>query len=518
MIGITNHFVRKELRPMLSSSLQENIDQLHIFLPIGKSFDLFTRELYIGKRKAFLLGINGFCDTDALQRIIEELQKNPCSDHKELHDDSMTNHFMTYDSIFNNNAQKEENISSFEHFLNTRIGYSQVEFLDSVRKIVDKVLSGLSLLLIDGFEKGVLLDVRSYPARSMEEPDMERSTRGARDGFVETLVTNCNLIRRRIRSPHMTFQLMQAGTESRTDIAVAYQDDLVDPELLHRLIYTIQNLKITSLTMGSRSLEELLIQKHWWNPLPVIQQTERPDVACSYLSEGHILLIVDNSPSVLILPCTIFQFTQSPEDYYKNPLVGTYFRLLRFLCIPMSLLLLPLFLLLNVYFPQTADLLHLSSTNEASPGQMIFFVIAVELGLDLFKYSTSVTSSRFSNALSIVGGLLVGDIAIKLNWASAEVLFYAAISLLASLSLANIDFADALRLYRIFLILTTAVGGLVGFLVGFVLVILSVITTPTFSGMSYFWPLYPFNKEALYSLVFRKPTAKAQPCKIWERD
>ena len=155
---------------MLSSSLQENIDQLHIFLPIGKSFDLFTRELYIGRRKAFLLGINGFCDTDALQKIIEELQK--------------------YDPI--------KTIRS--------ISYSQVEFSDSVRKIVDKVLSGLSLLLIDGFEKGVLLDVRSYPARSMEEPDMERSTRGARDGFVETLVTNCNLIRRRIRSPHMTFQ------------------------------------------------------------------------------------------------------------------------------------------------------------------------------------------------------------------------------------------------------------------------------------------------------------------------
>lgn len=486
---------------MLSNNLRENIQLLYQLLPIGTSFDLFTRDFYIGTRKAFLLGINGFCDTDALLRIIEDLQKSE-----------------TLSDLCIKNTNKKENCASIEQLLNSAIGYSQVIFTDSIAEIVDNVLCGPALLLIDGFNEGILLDVRSYPVRSMEEPDMERSTKGARDGFVETLLTNCNLIRRRIRSPHLTFSVMQAGSESKTDIAIAYRDDLADPGLLDSLTTTIENLKITSLTMGSRSLEELLIQKHWWNPLPVIQQTERPDVACSYLSEGHILLIVDNSPSVLILPCTIFQFTQSPEDYYKNPLVGTYFRLIRFLCIPLSLLLLPLFLLLNVYFPQTADMLHLSSATKASPGQMIFFVIAVELGLDLFKYSTAVTSNRFSNALSIVGGLLVGDIAIKLNWASAEVLFYAAISLLASLSLANIDFADALRLYRIFLILTTAIGGLPGFLIGFALVILSVITTPTFSGMSYFWPLFPLNKKALYSLVFRKPTAKAQPCKIWNRN
>ena len=473
----------------LSSNLKENIHLLCTLLPIHDSFDFVIRELVIGGRDSFFLSINGFCRTEVLQNIFSDLQ----SDKAPL---------------------KDKNIESFIH---TKINYAQVTFTDSLEDILQNILSGPSLLLIDGFDKAILLDVRSYPTRSMQEPDMERITRGARDGFVETLITNCNLIRRRIRSPHLTFHLLHAGTESCTDIAIAYRNDLADPKLLDHLLTTIENLNITSLTMGSKSLEELLIKKHWWNPLPVVAQTERPDVACSYLSEGHILILVDNSPTVLILPCTIFQFTQSPEDYYKNPLIGTYFRLIRFLCIPLSLFLLPSYLLLNAYFPDLAAALHLSSGNLSSPGQTIFFVIMAELGLDLFKYSASITSSRFANALSIVGGLMVGDIAIKLNLASAEALFYAALSLLATLSLANIDFADALRIYRIFLILTTSLLGLFGFILGVMLVVLSVITTPTFAGMSYFWPLFPLNKEALYSLIFRKPTAKAQPCKIWDR-
>ena len=245
--------------------------------------------------------------------------------------------------------------------------------------------------------------------------------------------------------------------------------------------------------------------------------TERPDVACSYLLEGHILLIVDNSPTVLILPGTIFQFTQSPEDYYKGALTGCYLRLVRFLCIPLSLLLMPCFLLLAAYYPAVAENWQLLTTTELTPARLVFYVIAVEFLLDLFKYSASLSSSRFSGSLSIVGGLIISDIAVSLKWASTEVLFYASITLLASLSISSIEFADALRLYRIFLVFMTGFGGRTGFFIGVTLVSLSIATTPTFGKMSYFWPLIPFNKAALKNLLFRYPTAKAQPCNVWDR-
>ena len=307
------------------------------------------------------------------------------------------------------------------------------------------------------------------------------------------------------------------GAESKTDVAVAYLENTVNRELLEKLSAALDSLLATSLTMGAKSLEELLLRKHWWNPLPSMQMTERPDVACSYLAEGHILVLVDNSPQVLILPCTIFQFTQNPEDYYKSPAVGSYFRMVRLLCIPVSLLLLPLFLLITAHFPDTAREWDLLTDTGLTPQRLFFYVLAVEFLLDLFKYSSSLSSGKFSGSLSVVGGLIIGDIAVTLNWATTDVLFYAAVTLLSSLAITDTDFSDAIRLYRILLILAAGLGGLPGFLVCAALILLSAATTPTFGGFSYFWPLFPFNGKALCTLLFRRPTSKAQPSRVWNR-
>jgi stage V sporulation protein AF len=219
----------------------------------------------------------------------------------------------------------------------------------------------------------------------------------------------------------------------------------------------------------------------------------------------------------MVLPCTIFQFTQSPEDYYKSPLVGTYFRLIRFLCIPVSLLLMPLFLLLTAYFPEQTLQWQLLTSAEHSPARLTFYVLAVEFFLDLFQYAGALSSGKFSGSLSIVGGLLIGDIAVSLNWASTEVLFYGAVTLLCSLSIFHLCFSEAIRIYRIFLILSTGLFGVYGFAISSILTLVSIITTPTYGGFSYFWPLFPFNGKALYSLLFRSPTYKAQPSRVWNR-
>lgn len=475
----------------LSTSLQKNIETIEELLPVGKSFDLITRELFFGETAGYFLGVNGLCKTEVLQQIFSDLQY----------------------PLFT----QDDRIEDIVHYMNAKIGYAQVSLCEDWTLILQNVLSGPVALFVDGFAKAILIDVRTYPTRSIGEPDTERITKGARDGFVETMLFNANLIRRRVRSPHLTFSLHKVGKESQTDVAIAYLENQVNPELLENLSHTLKSLDITALTMGSKSLEELLVPKKWWHPMPSILQTERPDLACSYLSEGHILILVDNSPVVLILPCTIFQFTQSPEDYYKSPVVGDYFRLVRFLCIPTALLLMPLFLLITAYFPELSTKWQLLSTTTLSPVRITFYVFAVEFFLDLFRYSASINSSRFSGSLSIVGGLLIGDMAVSLNWASPEILFYGAITLLASLSITNLELSDAIRVYRIFLTVLTGFFGLPGFLIGLALALLSIITTPTFGGMSYFWPLFPFNYTALKALLFRRPTSKAQPCKVWDR-
>lgn len=475
----------------LSTFLQENIDYIKNHLPIGTSFDLMTRNLFLGDTKAFFLGVNGFCKTEILQRILSDLQ-NP---------------------MYMSDGQVED----LMEYMDAKIGYAQTSLSDSWDEIIRSVLSGPSALFVDGFDQAILIDVRTYPARGISEPDMERVTRGSRDGFVETLLFNANLIRRRVRSPRLCFAMHSVGTESKTDVSVAYLEGAVNKELLDYLTDALNSLHATSLTMGTKSLEELLLHKRWWNPLPSIRTTERPDVACSYLLEGHILVLVDNSPQVLILPCTIFQFTQSPEDYYESPSVGTYFRLVRFFCIPVSLLLMPLFLLACAHFPDFAYRWGLASEDGLTPERMLFYVLATEFLLDLFKYSSSISSGKFSGSLSMVGGLIIGDIAVSLHWASVEVLFYGAVTLLASLAIADTEFSDAIRLYRILLILAAGIWKLPGFLICLALVFLSAATTPTFGGFSYFWPLFPFNRKALARLLFRSPTPKAQPTSIWSR-
>lgn len=430
----------------LSKKLEENIQYLQQALPLQRSFDLMTRELLLGDTRAYFLGVNGFCKTEILQQIFSDLQ-NPL-------------------------YMKDGIVQNIEQYVSAKLGYAQVSLADSWDTIIRSILSGPAALLIDGFDQAVLIDARTYPTRSIAEPDLEKVTRGSRDGFVETLLFNANLIRRRVRSPKLCFSMHNVGTESKTDVALAYLEGSVNNELLKKLSDAIDGLNVSSLTMGTKSLEELLLPKRWWSPLPNFQITERPDVACSYLTEGHILILVDNSPVVLILPCTIFQFTQSPEDYYSSPSVGTYFRLVRFLCIPASLLLMPLFLLLTAYFPKESARLGLLTSSDLNGAQLFFYVLAVEFILDLFRYSSALSSGKFSGSLSMIGGLIIGDIAVSLNWVSVEALFYGAVTLLASLSISSTDFSSALRIYRILLIAVTGIWGLAGFLTGLCAVLL----------------------------------------------
>ena len=514
--------------------LSENISILHTLLPLGRSFDLMTRDLLLGQTKAYWIGLNGFCVSELLEKMFGALQGTEgdqnnlpqlTSPNSQCTEGSSSNHKATSSHALSPNTctsilhdTNPDNCASPLHaYVESRVGIAQISYATEFPSILDKLTSGNSVLFVDGFSEAVILDTRAYHSRSVEEPELEKMTRGARDGFIEILLTNANLIRRRIRSPHLVFEMHTVGQAGKTDVCVAYLEDRCDPELVQKISKKIDSLKVTALTMGAKSLEELLVKRRFFNPLPSLQMTERPDVAASYLAEGYVLVLVDNTPMVLVLPCTIFHFTQTAEDYYKNPLVGTYLRFIRFLCIPVALLFLPLFLLITAYFPQLAQRLQLVATEIPTRGHLFFYVLVVEFFLAMFQYSASLSSDRFSGALSIVGGLLIGDMAVSLHWSTSEVLFYGGITLLATISVSCVELSDALRLYRMFLILCIFFGGVPGFWVGLGLVFLSIVTTPTFGGYSYFWPLIPWNGKALINLLLRTPTAKAQPSKIWKR-
>ncbi len=471
---------------MISENIQENITKARSLMAIKQSFDYIERNLFFGKTKVYMLAINGFTQTEVLQHIVADVQSL---------------------------SDGEGEIRDLETFIDCKLGFAQVAYVDDWEPLIKNLLSGQTILIVDGFDRAVSIDTRTYPMRSIAEPDTEKVTRGAKDGFVENIIMNTALMRRRIRDPKLTFELHQVGADSKTDVAIAYIKGKAEEKLIEKVRAKLDGLKVTSLTMGIQSLKELIIPRSYFHPLPSVFTTERPDVASSYLEEGYVLLVPDTSPEVLVLPCSIFQFTQSPEDYYKSPVVGNYIRLMRLFSLLGSLLLLPLFLLFGAHVPLPEEFA-LVSTEGMTPVKLFVLVLVIEVALDLFRYSTSHTSERFAGALSIVGGLIIGDVAVKLEWASPEVLFYGAATMLATLSIASLEMAEGIRIYRIFLVLCTGFFGAWGFGIGLALVLLSVITTPVFGKTSYFWPLVPFQWKSLRTLLFRYPTVKAQPSSV----
>lgn len=471
----------------LYSKLADNIRLFKTILPINKSFDIITREISLGATPCFFIGLNGMCDLKIIQRLFADIEAPDFQ------------------------AKAVQNSAALPQFVKDQFFYAQITFSSSPQEMTDNLLSGPCLLLIDGYEQGLIIDTRKYPSRSVEEPDTEKVIQGAKDGFTETLLTNCNLIRRRLRVPGLTFSLQKVGTYSNTDVAITYLEDNCDKKFLNTITRTLKSLNTTALTMGIQSLKELLIKKTILHPMPSSFITARPDVACSYLAEGYILLLVDNSPFALVLPCNIFQFTQSPEDYYKSPLVGTYTRMVRLLCFLISLFLMPLFLLFCLNPEWLPAFLQGMIPEDINRTSIFVYALFVEFGLDLFKYASAHSASAFSGSFAIVGGLLLGDMAVKLNWTNEEVIFYGSATLLASLGIANVELSDAVKMYRLLLVLLTGFFSSRGFFIGLGLILLSIFTTPVFGKKSYFWPLFPFHWNALRTLLFRYPTFKAQP-------
>ena len=255
----------------ITKSLAQNIELLKQKLPIGKSFDILTRDLYFGEQKVYWIGMDGFAKDDILQKITSDLQSLDFT--------------------------KAEVVYDLHKYVAAKIGYIEVDEASDLDVIIKSILSGPSVLLFDGFDTAIILDSRTYPVRGIDEPDNEKVSRGAKDGFVETIVFNTALIRRRVRDPRLTFEMKTVGKNSQTDVVISYIDGACDPDLLKQLQNQIDSLDVSSLVAGAKSLEELLVPKRWFNPLPQVRYTERPDVAASHLLEGYILVLVDTTPA-----------------------------------------------------------------------------------------------------------------------------------------------------------------------------------------------------------------------------
>ncbi|WP_419761191.1 spore germination protein [Cytobacillus firmus] len=468
--------VEKARREPVKVSLKDNIEYLRDALGVDKSFDVIQLDVEYAEREMALYLVDGFVKDDILHYLMKMLAG---LDAAQLEGDTLSRLIKTY------------------------IPYVEVETTDDLDKVVDMVLAGPTALVVDGIDEVILIDARTYPVRGPQEPDIERVVRGSRDGFVETLVFNTALTRRRIRDRTLRMEYMQVGRRSKTDVVVSYIEDIADPDMVKKIKESISKIDTDGLPMAEKSIEEFISGRHW-NPYPMVRYTERPDTAATHLYEGHVCIIVDGSPSVIITPTTFWHHLQHAEEYRNKPLVGAYLRFVRFLAVWASIFLLPLWYLFAIEPQLLPDALSYIGPNDTGELPLVVQFLMIELGLDMLRMAAIHTPSALATALGLVAALMIGQVAVEVGLFINEVILYLAIAAIGTFSTPSYEMSLANRLIRIGLLISTSIFHTYGYVVGILLMIIMLARMKSF-GVPYLWPFIPFNLRAFRDVLLRSP-------------
>jgi len=466
----------------ISNDYRENVRVLDGLLGVSRSCDMVSRDYLIGGRRARLWVVDGFGSDSILER--------------------MGAFWLTL---------KPENVvglTEMQDFLDRYITFSESNVTFDVSDAVTSVFLGKSLLAVEGLAGVALMDAKGYPSRSVHEPPDGKVLRGSHDGFVEAVVPNMALLRRRIRDPHLTMEGHKVGSRTHNDAVLCYLDDKVDQDLLRKLRGKLLGLDVRSLSMAQESLAEAIRPKQWYNPFPKVRYTERPDAAAASIMEGSIVLMVDNSPSVMILPTGFFDFTQESNDYYFPPLVGTYLRVLRVTVFLLSLFITPAWYLMVSEPNRLPGWLNFLSSPEPVSLSLLSQLLVVEFLIDVLKLASLNTPDSLSNSFSMLGALVLGDFAVQAGWLGPEVLVYMAFVSVAGFAQPSYELGYAFKLLRVALLLVTAAFDVWGFCLGVVGIFILLCTTKPLVGKGYLYPLVPFNGKALLRLLVREPISR----------
>lgn len=457
-----------------TTNAKENIKLLEDQLGVAANFDMLERQVKIGGRTAGFFFIDGFVEEGMAERLMQFFY-----------------------------SLKPENLETIDTFLEVGMPYTEIEKSSDLNDVITKYLSGVSILVIEGFDECVLIDCRTYPMRSVSEPWKDRVLRGSRDGFVETLVSNAALMRRRIRDTHYCMEMFGVGTRSRSDVAICYIDDKVDKKLLDNIKTRLQNIKVESLTMNVESLAECLFEHKWINPFPKFKYSERPDTAAAAVLDGNIVIMVDNSPAVMIIPTSIFDMVEEADDYNFAPIIGTYLRLSRFIFTLVTILLTPTWLLLISNPEWLPEWLEFITISDGITVPIVLQLLLLELAVDGLKMAAVNTPTLLSTPLSIIAGIVVGEYAVSSGWFNTEALLYMAVVTVGTYSQASFEMGYAMKFIRVVTLCLTALFNVWGYAAGIVIGVACIAFNRTISGKSYIYPLVPFNANMLKRSVFR---------------
>lgn len=466
----------------MTPSLQHTMEYMKEHMMPDVSFDVVYRVIEVGGKQACIYFIDGFCKDELMMKILQ--------------------YFI--------DLKPEDMPENAYEMAKRATPYVEIDLKDKWDDILYNILSGVFALFIDGFDRCILIDSRTYPARSVDEPDKDKTLRGSKDGFVETVVFNTALIRRRIRSTELRMEMMNAGESSQTDIVLCYMDNRVDHAFLDSIKRKISEIKVDALTMNQESLAECLYQRKWFNPFPKFKFTERPDVAAAQVLEGDIVILVDNSPSAMIIPTSIFDIIDEADDYYFPPITGTYLRLSRFLIAILTYIMTPTFLLLMMNPQWVPESFQFIVIQDPVNIPLLAQFLILELAIDGLKLAAVNTPNMLSTPLSVMAALVLGEFSVNSGWFNSEVMLYMAFVALANYTQQNYELGYALKFMRIINLILTAMFGIYGYAAAILIFVVSIVSNKTLSDKSYIYPLLPFNWRQLSKRLFRMRMPEAK--------
>jgi len=458
----------------LSDHLSENLEWLQTIY--ADCSDVIFHEFFIGERTpAVLIYIDGLSHLEEVdQHVLAPLQ----------HDFS-----------------RELTLADIRQ----KIAVSSIKTVKTVAQVSEEVSCGNPVLLVEGEKTGLAIGLSKWEQRAIEEPTSESVLRGPREGFIETLRTNTALLRRRVRSPKLKIKSMHIGTYSRTQVAIAYIDGIAAPALVEEVMHRLKRIEIDGI-LESAYIEEL-IEDNPYSPFPQLLSTERPDVAGAYLLEGHVVILVDGTPSVLIAPVTFFSLLQSPEDYYERYVAGSAIRWLRYLFLAISLLGPSIYVAVLTFHQEmipTSLLLTMAMSREHIPFPALVEAVLMETMFEALREAGARLPKQIGSAVSIVGALVIGQAAIAAGIVSAPMVMVVAITGIASFMAPRFTIGISVRLLRFPMMLLAGLLGLLGVILGVIALLNHLLTLRSF-GVPYLSPLAPLKGRELKDVLWRAP-------------
>lgn len=467
---------KKEQTTPVSTNLKENIEIMREYLGVEKSFDVIHLDLNYANKDMAIFFIDGFIKDDIFLHIMSLLA--------ELKEEDLEEH-------------------TLDRLLKRYIPYVELATERDLINAANQVLAGQTALIVDGIDQAILIDTRTYPARTPQEPDIERVVRGSKEGYVETLVFNTTLTRRKVRDRSLRMEFMQVGRRSKTDVVICYIEDIADVELVENIKKSLEKIDTDGIPMAEKTVEEYISGNHW-NPYPTVRYTERPDTAAVHLLEGHVCIIVDGSPSVIITPTTFWHHVQHAEEYRNKPIVGAYLRIVRFLGVLISIFLIPLWYLYAVHPEVLPDVLSFIGPNKKGNVPLFLQFLIVEIGIDMLRMAAIHTPNSLATALGVVAALMIGQVAVEVGLFSNEVILYIAVAAIGMFATPSYELSMANRITRLVLLIITGVFGSVGFVIGTFAWILLLANMKSYK-VPYLWPFIPFDFKAFMDIIIRAP-------------